>query len=434
MLVLGLGSNIGQRMHYLRMAIAELSALPHLSILKLSAVYESEALLPEQAITSWQMNYLNMAVLCETSYTPHELLGHLKNIEKIIGREGAARWAPRVIDIDILAWDNLILHEEDLKIPHPGLKDRPFALWPLCDVAPTWVHPEWQHCVSTVCEVNRFSGQAPLKTRQMNASIAKTQWMGVINVTPDSFSDGGLALQADAALLHAQQLINEGATVLDIGAESTRPGATPLAWEVEWERLAPVLELIRSRYPTLTISIDTYHPETATRAIQAGANWINDVSGFANPAMIAAVCDTDVEVVLVHSLHIPENRDHFIPKELDPVQWVLEFAENRIKTLENAGISKERIIFDVGIGFGKQAEQSLALLKSIEQFHRLGVRLLVGHSRKTFMSLMTDVAFAERDLETAVMSCRLAEKGVHYLRVHHPAFNRRALLAYESMA
>lgn len=245
-----------------------------------------------------------------------------------------------------------------------------------------------------------------------------TDIVGIINVTPDSFSDGGEYRDAAAALRAIDAQIKEGAAVIDIGAESTRPGAIPVTPEEEWTRLAPVLEKLPQgvRY-----SMDTRHAETAKRALECGMHWINDVSGFADPAMVNAVRDTDCKLVVMHSLSVPANKNDVLPEGADPVECVLAWAQSRLASLEAGGIARWRLIFDPGIGFGKTAAQSLALLRGVTCFKMLGVPLLIGHSRKSFLA----ESALSRDEATLELSRELVRQGVDYLRVHDVAAHVR---------
>lgn len=256
-----------------------------------------------------------------------------------------------------------------------------------------------------------------------------TKLVAVVNVTPDSFSDGGAAYNPKAALAHVVQAIKEGAAVIDIGAESTRPGATSLSREEEWARLSPVLAdaVALVHRSGAAVSVDTRHPYTARQAMALGVDWINDVSGFASADMVEAAKASRCSLVVMHALTVPADPAVTLPEECDSMAAVLAFAHKRIAALETEGIGKERIVFDPGIGFGKTAEQSLALLRRIDEFKVLGVRLLVGHSRKSFLKLFTEAPPAQRDGVTLAVSQYLVGKGVDYLRVHDVAGHARML-------
>lgn len=438
MLILGLGSNLGDRLQHLRNAIDELKQSSLITIKKISPIYLSDALLPTDAPTHWNIPYLNIAVSCETSAPPEKVLAEIKQIEKKMGRrEQKIHWGPRIIDIDILAYGDLIINTPELTIPHIGLQERPFALWPLADIAPFWIYPApGLHQGKTAAEMvepwgSRFSGHTFFGTKQILQRIESPQLVGIINVTPDSFSDGGECLKLENAIQQAIRLMQGGAEIIDIGAESTAPHATAIDAETEWKRLAPILIAIKEIQQTLPIqpkiSIDTRHALTAERALALGVDWINDVSGLDSPDMQSLIAAAKVDCVVMHHLSLPERRDHILPRNQNPIPLVYEWGQRRIETLERVGIAREKIIFDPGIGFGKVAEQSLAILQNVQAFKSWDVRLLIGHSRKTFLSLLTALPFAERDLETAVISIPLAKMGVDYLRVHHVEMVSRAL-------
>lgn len=258
-----------------------------------------------------------------------------------------------------------------------------------------------------------------------------TALIGILNLTPDSFSDGGQAGDAKHAFAQFTQLLKDGAAIVDVGAESTRPGATSLTAEEEWARLLPFFEEVKRSDAKLfsRMSVDTRHGATASKALVLGVRWINDVTGFQNAEMIEAVKGSNCDIAVMHSLSVPADPKVTLPRDADPVQVVLEWAAERAHALEQAGISKSRIILDPGIGFGKSAMQSAALIERITELKALGLRLLVGHSRKSFLTLYTDVPPAERDGITARISAELASKGVDYLRVHNVRMNREQLEA-----
>lgn len=252
-----------------------------------------------------------------------------------------------------------------------------------------------------------------------------TKLVGILNVTPDSFSDGGNYVSAEKAIEHAEALIDVGAEIIDVGAESTRPGAIPLIPEEEWQRLEPVLKVLCN--PGVVVSLDSYHPETMQKGLELGVAWVNDVSGFTNPDMVEAVKGSKAKLVVMHNLSIPANPSVTLPQDKDVTEQVLAWGRERIVQLEQNGISKDRIRFDPGIGFGKTAAQSLELIKHAEKLHALGVELLFGHSRKSCFSLLTDSNAKNRDAETLAASLYLAEKKVQYLRVHEVEGHAKAL-------
>lgn len=428
MVVLGLGSNLGDRLSHLRTALKLIKENPKIIVRQVSPVYISDALLPNNAPDSWDKPYLNCALRCETTLTPHELLTAVKLIEKKCGRIPNVDWGPRIIDIDLLAWDNLIQYDESLHIPHEYLHARPFALWPLADVAPFWVYPlPGPLHGKTATELSlalgsRSSENAPLHTRQIAHRIDTPQLVGIINTTPDSFSDGGQFNDLENASRQITHLMQHGAEIIDLGAESTRPNAESISTTLEWQRLELIIKNLLDTRKNFDIppkiSIDTRHVEVAEKALNIGCDWINDVSGLDSNDMKKLLSKNHCDIVFMHHLGIPVDPGKTIPLNQDPVKEVYQWAENKIVELIRAGIAKERLIFDPGIGFGKTAEQSLALLQKIDYFKTLNVRILVGHSRKSFLTQFTHHPPALRELETLIFSIHLSQKNVDYLRVH----------------
>ena len=443
MLIIGLGSNEGDRLQFLRLALAAIKQIDQLDVLAVSPVYLSDALLPPQAPSAWNKPYLNAALRCKTKLTPHELLNHLKQIEKRMGRGAGNHWSPRVIDLDILAWDDLIIKEENLIIPHQYLPERPFALWPLADIAPLWIYPlQGPLNGKTAAQLierwgSRFSGEAPLHTRQLYQRIDTPILIGILNITPDSFSDGGKFLEIEKALQQVDYLIQSGAEIIDVGAESTAPTSHPIDQEIEWARLSPLLSALKEKrrqwLMSPKISVDTRYAATAQRAIALGADWINDVSGLDDQAMREIILQQDIDCVVMHHLSIPERRTHLLPRHLDPVQLVYEWGENRLRELEHQGFKREKIIFDPGIGFGKMAEQSLLILKNSGVFKKLGCRLLIGPSRKTFQTWFTNQPSAERDIETMSLLLALIDEPIDYIRVHQVEMCARGIKTVKAL-
>lgn len=433
MIILGLGSNIGDRLENLRRAYHHINAIPEISIQQVSPIYISDALLPDNADDSWNNPFLNLAIRCETTLTPYELLLKTKWIEKQLGRHSAIDWSPRIIDIDILAWDNLVKYDDKLHVPHEHLHERPFALWPLSDVAPFWTYPiPGPLYGKTAIEIAepwgpKWGTSAPLHTKQIPHRIDTPVLMGVVNITPDSFSDGGNYFHPDLAMKKIIELVDAGAEIIDLGAESTGPKSIPLHASQEWQRLEPVLTTLLNTVSSMSIppkiSVDTRHVETAEKALTLGVDWINDVTGLDNPEMYHLLREKNCNIVFMHHLGVPVNQSNIIPVHKNPVEWVYQWAEKKLAEL---AISPERLIFDLGIGYGKTAEQSLFLLNNMDVFKKLGVKLLIGHSRKSFLSAFTPFPAMERDIETLCVSLQMKKMGVNYLRVHNVEAHARA--------
>ena len=438
MVILGLGSNIGDRLANLRKALRAIKQLNDVSVLQVSPVYISDALLPENAPADWDMPYLNLAIRADVACTPEELLPQLKKIEWTIGRKPEKRhWGPREVDIDILAWDDRVIDTESLTVPHASLQERPFALWPLADVAPFWRFPltgtNHDLTAGEIAEKwgSRFSGDAPFHTRQIYQRIDMPSIVGILNITPDSFSDGGLFSSVDDVLAQAKIEMQQGAEILDIGAESTAPNAKPITPGEEWQRLLPVLMTIlenkKSFFIPPKISVDTRHAETAEKVLSLGIDWLNDVTGLEDPKMCEVIAASVADCVIMHHVSIPASRAHIVPRDVDIVPFLYEWAARRIDDVQKKGIDHSRIIFDPGIGFGKIPEQSLALIQHADQFKSLGVRILIGHSRKSFLTPFTPLPPKERDVETLAITLNLAKKPIDYLRVHDVFMTARGM-------
>ncbi len=246
-----------------------------------------------------------------------------------------------------------------------------------------------------------------------------TQLVGILNITPDSFSDGGHYDAPQAAYAHAETLLSDGATILDIGAESTRPGATPLTPQQEWKRLQPCLQAIvtLAHQQGATVSLDTRHTSTAQRGLACGIDWINDVSGGQDATMLKLVAEAGCDYVLMHSLSVPAAASRQLPTSVNVVSELDNFFHQTLNMLQEIGINKERTILDPGIGFGKSAAHSLQLLWNMPRFTRHGCRLLAGHSRKSCFALASPDK-SHRDALTLLASSFLMQYGVNYLRVH----------------
>lgn len=419
---LGLGSNIGDRRAQLAAALDALDA-DGIAIGRVSPVVESPALLPDGAPPDWNRPFLNLVAECRApGLAPLDLLSRLQQIERQLGRGPHERWSPRPIDIDLLLYGREVLETERLRIPHPHLTDRPFVLAPLAALRPHLTIPG--RGATTVLQWSRrLAARIPLL-------------MGIVNVTPDSFSDGGQTATPDAAAARAAAHAAAGAHYLDIGAESTRPGAAPLTTDEEWARLEPALATILERLAgnrlRPRISIDTYHPATARRALAAGADAINDVGGLLSSEMLEIAAASGKDWIAMHHVTIPVDRTRTLPLDRDPCELVDLWLDERLEQWQRAGLDPERVVFDPGIGFGKNPLQSLRLLRGIERFERHDLRCLVGHSRKSFMSAFA-ASDSERDLATVGASLALATRPVEILRVHDVAVHVAALRGWSHL-
>lgn len=251
--------------------------------------------------------------------------------------------------------------------------------------------------------------------------------MGIVNATPDSFSDGGRYLDADAAIEHGRALIAAGAHIIDIGGESTRPGAVRVAVSEEQDRVLPVITALAAQ--GIAVSIDTMNSATAAAAMDAGARYVNDVSGgLADPDMLAAVAAGSADVIVGH-WRGPSDEMYARAEYTDLAREVTVELGDRVRAAAAAGISPDRIILDPGIGFGKTPEQSWQTLHHLSRIRALGFRVLVGTSRKRFLTtaLGDDATEQQRDLATAVTSVLAAQAGAWGVRVHNVSETRDAL-------
>jgi dihydropteroate synthase len=246
--------------------------------------------------------------------------------------------------------------------------------------------------------------------------------MGVVNVTPDSFSDGGLYLEAAAAIEHGSALAGEGAGILDIGGESTRPGAMPVSEDEELRRVLPVVEGLAELGVGARISIDTSKAAVASAAISAGATLVNDVTALrADPKMAAVLAETGVECCLMHMLGEPRTMQDD-PLYDDVVAEVKAFLEQRMAVAVAEGIAEERILLDPGIGFGKTLEHNLELLRRVDELAQLGRPVVIGTSRKSFLGRLTGRSEPAQRVPGTIATCVVAyERGARIFRVHDVA-------------
>jgi dihydropteroate synthase len=249
---------------------------------------------------------------------------------------------------------------------------------------------------------------------------SRTLVMGVLNVTPDSFSDGGLFYDHERAIEHGMKLARDGADIIDIGGESTRPGSDPVPLEEEIRRVIPVIEAL-ARELDVPISIDTCKAEVASRALDAGASMVNDVSALRfDPDMVRVVAERKVPVVLMHMKGTPKDMQ-LDPRYEDLISEILEFLEERVHFAESNGVPPEAIIVDPGIGFGKTVEHNLSIIKHLRRFKSLGKPVLLGTSRKSFIGKVLNVGVEEREEGTAATVVAGILNGADIVRVHDVA-------------
>lgn len=414
-----------------------------------------------------QPSFLNGAVEIETKLSPLALLRRLKNVESQIGRDlNGKRNGPRLIDLDIIYFGirkqgnenihgGIIVQSDELEVPHPRIAEREFVLSPLCDIDKNIIHPSIGISTKAMLELlNEPIKNSILEDNQSNAvqviplprgrmiSFNETHIMGILNVTPDSFSDGGKYHDTvDLAVKRALQMVLEGASIIDIGGESTRPGAEEMSIDVEIERTIPVIKKMRE-VSDIPISIDTRHSEVAKAAVLAGADIVNDVSGGTHdPLMLKTVKELRVPIILMHMRGNPKTMQQ-LAQYNDVVGEVSSSLLDLSKKAEGAGIPRWMQVLDPGIGFAKNIEHNLSLLQQNVRMRGLinECPLLLGPSRKRFIGEITGEEVAEnRDFGT-LAACLFGlfqnENGKirpTILRVHNVKGIKHGVQVYEAI-
>lgn len=415
-----------------------------------------------------QPNFLNGAVLLETSLSPRRLLQRIKMVESRLGRDlNAARNGPRPVDLDIILCETLqepfgnvtdesstmtpnIMNEHDLVIPHAAMHERAFVLEPAIDLlGGNYVHPVLNKPLSQILEELNLSGDdeatqavrvIPLPRNRL-LHFNETKVMGILNVTPDSFSDGGKWSTVDTAVKYALAMEQDGASIIDIGGESTRPGAREMEVEVEMQRTIPVIERLRE-LSDIPISIDTRHSQVARAAVAAGADMVNDVSGGQfDDSMLGTVAELAVPMVIMHMRGTPETMQS-LTKYDDVVRDVAITLSEQSALGERVGVYRWLQIMDPGIGFAKDMEGNLKLLKNLNNLRLAtgNLPILLGTSRKGFIGRLTGTAHADdRDpgtIATIVAALCLddtARGGCNLVRVHNVAACKQATMIVDAM-
>ncbi|OBZ87108.1 Folic acid synthesis protein fol1 [Choanephora cucurbitarum] len=432
------GSNVGDRVNNINQALQLLESECESIVLDTSFLYET----PPMYYTE-QPTFLNGVCKIATHLDPHALLKKLKEAENTLGRLPSFRNGPRPIDLDILFYNDLVLEDGDLlTIPHKSIQEREFVLWPLNDIARDMEHPRLfktnGQLLSQLLKVTAESKEGPLKIDKVAPIQKQTLWrwndktyvMGILNTTPDSFSDGGKHSNVEQAVAAAWKMKEEGADIIDIGGMSTRPGADDtFPEEEEIRRVVPVIEQLRASGFDLPISVDTFRASVAKAAIEAGADLINDISGGSrDPNMLKVMAECKVPVCLMHmrgdaqTMMSKENTTYENDDVVDDVTHVLHVLVERAIA---AGVHRWNIIIDPGVGFAKTAEQDFELLRHLGEMSEgqdsllRGFPSLVGISRKKFIGGVTGVKEAEkRAFGTAGAVAACVAGNANILRVH----------------
>jgi len=269
-----------------------------------------------------------------------------------------------------------------------------------------------------------------LRCGSFNLTFERPLVMGIVNLTPDSFSGDGLGVDTDRAVAHALRQIDAGADLLDLGAESSRPGAIPASLDEELDRLLPVLDSLAGC--PVPISIDTYKPQVMRAAIAHGASMINDIYALRRPGAIEAVAESDCAVCLMHMQGEPLTMQQ-APQYDDVVAEVSRFLDERVVALVDAGVSRDRLVLDPGFGFGKTLEHNLEMLRRFATFRQAGLPLLAGLSRKSMLGMMTGRPVDQRLAASVTVAVIAAQRGAQILRVHDVAETRDALAVLQAL-
>ncbi|XP_042475199.1 folate synthesis bifunctional protein, mitochondrial-like [Macadamia integrifolia] len=443
--VIALGSNVGNRLYNFNEALHLMKKLG-VQITRHGCLYETQP-----AYVTDQPFFLNSVIRGVTKLGPHELLAAVKKIEKDMGRTAGIRYGPRPIDLDILFYGNFKINSDALTVPHERIWERPFVMAPLIDilglaiesdVVASW-HAFSKHSGGIFESWKKLGGDSLIGRDGLKRVLPvgnhlwdwskRTHVMGVLNLTPDSFSDGGKFQSVEAAVSQVRLMVSEGADIIDIGAQSTRPFASWISAEEELDRLIPVLEAILE-IPGIEgklVSVDTFHSEVALETIKRGAHLVNDVSGGQlDSKMLKVAADLGVPYVAMHMRGDPGTMlsDENLQYEDVCVQVASELYL-QIRDAELSGVPAWRIIVDPGIGFSKNTEHNLEILMGLPTIRReiamksLAVShapILIGPSRKRFLGDICNRPDAtQRDSATVAAVTAGILGGANIIRVHN---------------
>lgn len=416
------GSNQGNRGEYLRMAAQLLS--PAVKILRTSDLYLTEP---------WgykpQPSFYNLVWEAETALDPDSLLKHFKDIERRIGRVKTLRYGPRVIDLDILLYDDKVYQSQYLTIPHSMMRERRFVLQPLCDLIPMEQDPvtkkSWFEILQSCPEggIEKADEVLDFGRPVINWGL-RTYTMGIVNLTPDSFSGDGLMNGQNlitGAIRRCEAYLEYGADILDFGAESTRPGFEEVSAETERMRLIPVLKEVRRRFPGVLLSVDSRKTEVIRAALDCGIDWINH-TGDSKDSELDELCAKSGKVtVLMRSEPLRKNGEMILGAE-KIMERVRSQLLDRVSSVQKYGMKQDCIILDPGIGFGSSPSFDLEIIRQIRQISLLGYPVLLGASRKSFLGAYLQRPVEERLSGTSAVICYAILNGCDVIRVHDVKF------------
>ncbi|KAL9125277.1 MAG: hypothetical protein Q9217_005490 [Psora testacea] len=432
---IALGSNVGDRVKNIETACQRMNDRG-ICVLRTSALYETKPMYLED-----QQQFINGVCEIDTTLDPPSLLKQLKEIEMDLGRVKVLDNGPRTIDLDILLYGKEVVHTDFLIIPHQKMMEREFVLRPLCDLVPHATLPDASPILSFRRQLERLPNADPplspltplsssLAALSSQSPTRQTHLMAVLNLTPDSFSDGGLHSPTDPSSLlpNLRKQVDQKRplTILDIGGQSTRPHAPQVPQEEEIARILPTIRAIRSDrfFRKLAISVDTYRTSVANSAIEAGADIVNDVSaGQMDPEMLPTIARLGCTCVLMHMRGTPDTMMKLTDYPSGIIEGVGSELLGRVGEAQKAGIRRWRIILDPGIGFAKTQAQNLELLRRFDELRNFeglqGFPWVVGVSRKSFIGKITGVEEAsERKWGTAACVVAAVKGGADIVRVH----------------
>nr|GEU45346.1 folate synthesis bifunctional protein, mitochondrial [Tanacetum cinerariifolium] len=455
--VIALGSNVGDRLNNFNEALSQMKKFG-IEITRHACLYETEP-----AYVTDQPLFLNSAVRAVTKLAPHELLSVLKKIEKEMGRTKGIRYGPRPIDLDILFYGKYRISSETLAVPHERIFERPFVMAPLVDLLGSDIDNDTVLCWHSFSRKGLFGAWEELGGESLIGKDGlrrvlpvgdrlwdwskKTSVMGILNLTPDSFSDGGKFDSVGSAISRVKTMVSEGADIIDLGAQSTRPMATKISVEEELDRLIPVLEKILE-LPEIEgkmLSVDTFYSEVASEAIKKGAHIVNDVSGGKlDSDMLRVVAGLNVPYITMHMRGDPSTMQNSENLKYDDVcKEVGDELYECVRAAELSGVPAWRMVLDPGIGFSKKTEDNLEILMGLKRFRSeigrksLGVSrapLLIGPSRKRFLGDVCGRSSAiERDAGTVAAITSAVLGGANIVRVHNVRDNADAVKLCDTM-
>lgn len=441
---IGIGSNLGNRISNIERGINLLKEYG-IRILKTSLIYQNKALVLEsdKGREDYDIDFFNLVVLCDffdITLIPLDLLSILKKIEKDIGRVESSKWSPRIIDLDLLFYDDVVLKSERLNLPHQGICERPFVLLPLLQISGDWIYPDdsnvyYNKSIAEICQEKKISKDDFVNVLPLNPKI-----MGIVNVTNDSFSGDGY-LNDD---FNSEKICNEiwqkfldGASVLDFGFHSTRPNANVIDVDEEIRRAKIIMDdffhykYLKSKIVP-EISIDSFYPEVIQYCIDNyRVDIVNDVSGLERIELLDCVANSERKMVLMHNLGIPPDPKRLIDFGTDIIEVLFEWFDKKIQEVLNykGGLVREsQIILDPGLGFGKSIYHQWEIVRRIHELkEKFNFPILFGHSRKSFLKNISNVD--KKVYQTLGVSLSVA-KSVDYLRIHDVKVHCEALSSF----